>query len=64
VTYGKGKCRALDAADFTQAEKLLKAAVSPVPTKKPDAANVTETVDPKTGNLHLTIPIVASKPKQ
>jgi murein L,D-transpeptidase YafK len=24
----------------------------------------TETVDPKTGNLHLTIPIVASKPKQ
>jgi murein L,D-transpeptidase YafK len=24
----------------------------------------TESVDPKTGNLHLTIPIVASKPKQ
>jgi murein L,D-transpeptidase YafK len=24
----------------------------------------TETVDPKNGNLHLTIPIVASKPKQ
>jgi murein L,D-transpeptidase YafK len=24
----------------------------------------TETVDPKTGNLHLTVPIVASKPKQ
>ena len=66
VTYGKGKCRALDADDFTQAEKLLKAATLPIPTKKPDPTTTTstETVDPKTGNLHLTIPIVASKPKQ
>jgi len=27
VTYGKGRCRALDADDFKQAEKLLKAAL-------------------------------------
>jgi hypothetical protein len=64
VTYGKGKCRALDAEDFTQAEKLLKAAALPIPTKKPEAGASTETVDLKNGNLHLTIPVVASKPKQ
>jgi TonB family protein len=66
VPYGKGKCRALDADDFTQAEKLLKAAVSPIPTKKPDpgTTTATETVDLTNGNLHLTIPVVASKPKQ
>ncbi|HZQ66876.1 MAG TPA: ankyrin repeat domain-containing protein [Terriglobales bacterium] len=63
VTYGKGKCRALDAEDFTQAEKLLRAAVLPIPAKKPEAGS-TETVDLKNGNVHLTIPVVASKPKQ
>ena len=38
-----------------------KATFSPL---QPGATTSTETVDPKTGNLHLTIPIVASKPKQ
>jgi hypothetical protein len=33
VTYGKGKCRALDADDFRWAEKLLKVAVIPATTK-------------------------------
>ncbi len=66
VTYGKGKCRALDADDFTQAEKLLRNPVAVIPTKKPepDTATSTETVDLTNGNLHLTIPIAASKPKQ
>lgn len=32
VTYDKGRCRALDADDFTQAEKLLKAAALPIQT--------------------------------
>jgi len=31
---------------------------------QPGTTTSTETVDPKTGNLHLTIPIVASNPKQ
>jgi ankyrin repeat protein len=38
VTYGKGKCRALDEDDFKQAEKLLKNPVVPIPTKKLEAA--------------------------
>jgi len=58
------RCNKLDADDFKQAEKSLKAASVPIPTKKPELGTSTETVDPKNGNLHLTIPVIASKPKQ
>jgi TonB family protein len=65
VTYGKGKCRALDEDDFKQAEKLLRNPVVPAPTKEIETGAITETVDPKNGNLHLTIPMIATaKPKQ
>ncbi len=50
-----------------QLPNLVKITTRPVkPTVSYEVAAVeeTETVDPKTGNLHLTIPIVFSKPKQ
>jgi TonB family protein len=60
VTYGKGKCRALDEDDFKQAEKLLKNPAVPIPTKKLEAGAITETVDLKNGDVYLTIPVMAT----